>query len=90
LLVLFLLKVINIILAFILLVMGLLAMVGVAMLAAQRARLNSIQRAYHMGVELEINQYLAQSSLTRPQFDRLVSQILPEDAPLQAFLSLRS
>jgi uncharacterized protein (DUF58 family) len=87
LLVLFILKVINLILALILLVMALLALVGVAMLAAQRARLNGVIRAYRTSVEAEINLYLAQSGLTRPEFDRLVSKLLPEGAPLQAFLS---
>jgi len=87
LLILFVFKVINLILAFILLVMGLLVMVGVAMLAAQRARQNGVTRAYHTGVKTEIDQYLAQSGLTRPEFDRRVSKLLPAGAPLQAFLS---
>lgn len=89
LLVLFIFKVVNLILAFILLGLAILAMVGIAMLAAQMARQNGMKRAYQMGVEAEINQYLAQSRLTRPQFDFLVSGLLPEDAPLQAFLSLK-
>src|SRR5574341_2411703 len=87
LLVLFIFKVINLILALILLVMGLLAMVGLAMLLAQRARLNGVALAYRTGVKTEIDQYLAQSGLTRSEFDRLVSKLLPESAPLQAFLS---
>ena len=86
LLVLFLFKVINIILAFILLVMALLAMVGVTMLAAQKARSNGIRRAYQTSVQAEISQYLAQNNLTRAQFNRWVSQTLPEAAPLQDFL----
>jgi len=87
LLLLFLFKVINIILAFILLVMALLAMVGITMLAAQQARSNGIRRAYQTNVQMEITLYLAQNNLTRHQFNRLVSQILPEAAPLQAFLT---
>lgn len=87
LLVLFIFKVINLILALILLVMGLLALVGVAMLAAQRARLNGVSRAYRTGVKVEIDQYLARSGLTRSEFDHLVSKLLPAGAPLQAFLS---
>jgi len=82
-------KVVNLILAFILLGLAILAMVGIAMLAAQKARQNGMKRAYQTGVEAEINQYLAQSSLTRSQFNLLVSRLLPEDAPLQAFLSLK-
>lgn len=81
------LRVINLILAGILLVIGLLALIGGIMLLAQKARYNGIQRAYHATVEAEINQYLAQNKLSRRQFDVIVSQLLPEDAPLQAFLS---
>jgi hypothetical protein len=87
LLILFFLKVINLILAFILLVMGLLVMVGVAMLAAQQARLNAMKRAYRSEVLGEINQYLSRSGMKRPEFDRLVSNLLPDSAPLQSFLS---
>jgi len=87
LLVLFIFKVINLILALILLVMSLLAMVGVAMLVAQRARLNGVNHAYRTAVKTEIDQYLVQSGLTRSEFDHLVSKLLPASAPLQAFLS---
>jgi hypothetical protein len=86
LLILFLFKVINIILAFILLVMALLVIAGVTMLAAQQARSKGIQRTYITSVQTEIEHYLAQNNLTRPQFNRLVEHFLPEDAPLQAFL----
>jgi hypothetical protein len=87
LLVLFFLKVINLILAFILLVMALLAMVGVGMLVAQQARMNGMKRAYRSEIVGEINQYLTQSGMTRPEFDLLVSKLLPDGAPLQSFLS---
>jgi hypothetical protein len=87
LLALFIFKVINLILARILLVMGLLVMVGVAMLAAQRARQNGVTRAYQTDAKIEIDQYLARSGLTRPEFDRLVSKLLPAGAPLQVFLT---
>ena len=85
--ILFLFRLTNLILAGILLVIGLLALIGVTMLVAQRARHNGIQRAYRTRVEAEINQYIAQNNLSRRQFDAIVSQILPDDAPLQAFLS---
>jgi hypothetical protein len=85
--VLFFFKVINLILAFILLVMGSLALVGISMLAAQRARASGIRRAYSTSVESEIVQYLAVNELTRAQFDRAVSRLLPHDAPLQPFLT---
>jgi hypothetical protein len=86
LLLLFLFKVINIILAFILLVMALLAIVGITMLASQQARTNGIRRAYQTNVQAEISRFLAQHHLTRSQFNRLISPLLPEAAPLQAFL----
>jgi hypothetical protein len=80
-------KFINLILAFILLVMGALVLAGVSMLAAQQARQNGVRQVYITSVEVEINKYLAQSHLSRTRFDSLVSQVLPQDAPLQAFLN---
>jgi hypothetical protein len=80
-------KVINVILAFILLVMSLLALVGVVMLAAQQARQSGIRRRYRTEVEGEIDRYLAESRLSRSQFHALILTLMPEDAPLQAFLT---
>jgi hypothetical protein len=80
-------KVVNLILAFILLIMGFLVMVGVSMLIAQQARLNGIRRLYRTSVQLEIDRFLAYNQLTRIQFDADASQLLPQDAPLQAFLT---
>ena len=85
--ILFIFKVINSILAGILLVMGILVVMGVSMLVAQKARRNGIRRAYRASVEAEINRFIGQYNLSRRQFDALASQLLPDDAPLQAFLS---
>jgi hypothetical protein len=85
--VLFVFKVVNLILAFILLIMGFLVIVGVSMLIAQRARTNGLLKTYQASVKPEITQYIAQNRLTRARFDTQVSQLLPQDAPLQAFLT---
>jgi len=84
---LFVLKVVNLILALILLIMGFLVIVGVSMLLAQQARANGMRRTYQASVQPDIDQYLAQNQLTRARFDSQVSQLLPQDAPLQAFLT---
>ncbi len=87
--VLFVLKVINLILALFLLAMGLLALVGISMMAAQQARQSGIRRAYRSGIEAEIIKYMDGNNLSRAQFDSLVSELLPRDAPLQVFLTQR-
>ena len=84
---LFVFKLINLIMAFILLIMGFLVIVGVSMLIAQRARLNGITNTYQESVEPEIAQYLALNRLSRARFGTQVSQLLSQDAPLQAFLT---
>jgi len=84
---LFLFKIINVILAFVLVVMASLAILGGAMLLAYQARQNSIRREYQSSVETEINQYLGEHKLSRRQFEALIHPLLPEDAPLTAFLS---
>jgi hypothetical protein len=84
---LFLFRAVNLILALILLILGILVIVGVSMLISQQARTNGMRMTYEASVQPEINQYLAQHRLTRARFDTRVSQLLPHDAPLQAFLT---
>ncbi len=79
-------KVINLILASILLVMVGLIMVGVAVFLSQLARRRGMDRAYQTQVKAEIAKYLNESGLTRAQFDQLVANLLPPEAPLQAYL----
>lgn len=84
--VLFVLKVINFILAIVLLGMGLLAVVGIGMLLASRARVNAASRTYQTSVEPEILQYLDEHDLTPQQFGVIVQEQLPENAPLRVHL----
>lgn len=81
------LQVINLILAFILAAMAGLALVGVAALLAYRARRRAIQHAYHTTQEREISRFLSARTMSRAQFDTLAYRQLPEGAPLLDFLS---
>jgi hypothetical protein len=80
-------RVINIIQASILLVMGLLAVVGVGMLLASYARTNSIRRVHREIVEPEIGSYLTAHNLSRQDFDAAARLRLAGAAPLLAFLT---
>ncbi len=79
-------NVVNFILAMILLLMGLLAVVGISMLLASRARINAERRSYQDTVNPEILQYLDEVELTPQQFSEIVDEQLPDDAPLRAHL----
>jgi hypothetical protein len=84
--VLFVLKVINFILAIVLLGMGILAVVGISMLLASRARVNSERTTYQTSVEPEIIQYFDERDLPAQQFGAIVREQLPENAPLRIHL----
>jgi hypothetical protein len=77
----------NLILALIVLAMGALAVAGIVTLMAYNARARTITDTYHREIEPQIAQALAQQQASRPQFDRLAVAILPEDAPLRAYLN---
>lgn len=81
-------KVINLILAVILALMGMLALLGLAALLANLARTNTTRRAYRSGVQAEIRAYLNEHRMTRQEFETLVANLLPEDAPLRACMEL--
>ncbi len=86
-LLLFLFKVINIILGFVILVIVSLVLLGVSMLISERARQNAMQQVYRSEVETAIDQFTHESSMTRHQFDTLAYSLLPANAPLLHFLS---
>lgn len=86
----FLFKVINVILTFVLLGLGSLVVLGVAMLLSYQARQNSMTREYHRSVKAEIDQFLSEHELTQQQFLSLLHPILPESAPLTAFLPMEN
>lgn len=81
-------KVINLILAVILTLLGMLALLSMAALLANLARVNVTRRAYRSGVQAEIRAYLSVHGMTRQEFDALVANLLPEDAPLRACMAL--
>jgi hypothetical protein len=83
---LFIFQVFNLILALIVLAMGALAIAGIVTLMAYNARARTIRDTYGREIEPQIAQSLAQQHFSRPQFDRLAGEILPEGAPLRAFL----
>lgn len=74
------------ILAVVAFIAGLAAMMLSAILAT-RARDATVAATYRRSVQPEIEAYLLTSGLTRPEFDALTRQQLPEDAPLCQFLA---
>jgi hypothetical protein len=87
-LLLFVFQVINLVLAMFLLVIGLLGVAGISALLASLARTNTHKRIFREVGDPEIVQFISEHHLSRQTFDTLAHQSLPEDAPLQAFLSL--
>jgi hypothetical protein len=79
-------NIISFILAIILLLMGLLAVVGICMLLASRARVNAEDRFYRSIVEPEILRYLDELGITPQQFREVVNEQLPDNAPLRVHL----
>jgi len=74
------------ILAVVAFIAGLAAMMLSAILAT-RARNATLSATYRRSVQPEVEAYLSTSGLTRPEFDALARQQLPEDAPLCQFLA---
>jgi hypothetical protein len=86
LIVLLLLKVINIALIFILAAIATLVWVGISTYLANYARMNAIRKTYQAEAEGAINDFIASHNLSRIEFDRIVSRLLPKEAPLQHYL----
>lgn len=83
------LQAINLIQAFIVALFAGLVVVGAAALVANRARLNAIHHAYLNQAESEIEGFLEAHELSRLEFDTLAARLLPDSAPLRAFLHPR-
>jgi hypothetical protein len=83
---LYILGVFNIVLALIVVVMGSLAITGIAVLTASFARTRSVGINYRSTVLPEIDSYLKKNNLSRSQFDRAAAVTLPQDAPLRTCL----
>lgn len=80
-------RLVDLILAAILIVVAALALAGISTMLAIRARSNSRRRVYQNDIEKEISQYLSEAELSRPQFDTMAYQILAQGAPLRDFLA---
>jgi uncharacterized membrane protein len=85
-LVLYSLRIMNLILGVLVGLLSVMFLVGVASLLSSIARSNTLKRTYQDEVDPQISQFIAQMGLPRQQFDTLAFQILPEGAPLQLFL----
>lgn len=85
-LVLYSLRIMNLILAVLVGIMSVMFLAGAASLLSSIARSNTLKRTYQRDVEPEINQFTVRYGLPRQQFDTLASHILPHGAPLQIFL----
>jgi hypothetical protein len=83
---LFVFKVINLILAVILGFMTTMILTGIIALVANLARQNAIRHTYRSSLENEIQFFIDTHHLERTEFDSIVSEKLPRDAPLQQFL----
>lgn len=79
-------RIINLILAVLVGIMSVMFLVGTASLLSSMARANTLKRTYQREVEPEINRFTSQYGLPRRQFDTLASLSLPDDAPLHIFL----
>ncbi len=86
-LMLFIFDVVNLILAFFLLLIFFLALAGVAAILAFQARKNSTDRVYRESVGPQIDAHLQKFGLTRQQFDAHLYSQLSDGAPLRAYLS---
>jgi hypothetical protein len=85
-LVLYSLRIMNLILAVLVGIMSVMFLVGVASLLSSIARANTLKRTYQREVEPEINRFTNRAGISRQQFDTFAFQILPDGAPLQIFL----
>jgi len=79
-------RLVDLILAAILVVVAALALAGISTMLAIRARSNSRRRVYQNDIETAISQYLSETELSRSQFDTMAYQILAQGAPLRDFL----
>ena len=79
-------RIINLILAVLVGILSVMFLVGTASLLSSIARTNTLKRTYQREIEPEINRFTAQYAMPRRQFDTLAYQVLPDDAPLRIFL----
>jgi hypothetical protein len=80
----------NLVLAFIVLIMGSLAVTGIAVLVASFAKTRGVTLKYRMTVLPEIEIYLKKNNVSQDQFERVVVAALPPNAPLRSCLPVSS
>jgi hypothetical protein len=76
----------NIIIASIILVMGLVGVTGVASLSASFARSHRSNETYRLLVGPEIERYQTHKNLSRSDLLDVADEVLSEDAPLRSYL----
>jgi hypothetical protein len=60
---------------------------GVAAILAARARAATVAATYRRVVAPEIEKYVRANQITRPEFDALAVELVPEGAPLRSYLA---
>ena len=85
--ILYILGVVNLILAVVVGVLSILFLVSFAALLASIARVNVVKRTYQSDVLPAIEQYLIDSGMSRVEFDTRIAELLPSGSPLLEFLS---
>jgi len=80
-------KIVNIILAIVIMIFISFVLLGFSVLISEQARKNAMQQVYRRSVETEIAKFLGRHGVSRRQFDDRVSSLLPTGAPLANFLS---
>jgi hypothetical protein len=78
--------IINLILAVLVGILSVIFLIGTASLLSSIARTNTLKRTYQREIEPKIDQFIACYELPRQQFDALAAGVLPDGAPLLAFL----
>lgn len=81
-------RVLNVISGFFAVIVGFTALVGIAALVSSSAKKRAIVDNYTHYVKQEIDLYLRENDLDRLEFDRAASEILPESAPLRAYIEI--
>lgn len=76
----------NWIITLVALVFCLIAALGLAALVASFARNNSADKTYQLHIAPEIERNLVTHKLTRPEFDRVADDVLPQGAMLRNYL----
>lgn len=80
-------RLVSLVPAMLILVVGLLGLASISALLASLARSNAHKRVYRELASPEIDRFLNQHPISRQTFDNLAYRSLPVDAPLRDFLS---